>query len=86
MWKQYLVAFLGNLVLAFVIAHFIKVLGYTGSVEAVKLAIWAWLGFSATVTLNSLLWEGRKPALYAINNGYYLLSFAVVALVITLWM
>jgi hypothetical protein len=35
-----------------------------------------WAGFALTHSLNTL-WEGRKPVVLVINNGLFLLTYAL---------
>jgi hypothetical protein len=36
-----------------------------------------WLGFIATTSLGMVLWEGKSWKLYAINIGYYFVTFII---------
>ncbi len=41
--------------------------------------------FVATVTLGSVLYEKRSFSLYALNNGYQLVSLVVMGAVLAVW-
>ena len=43
-----------------------------------------WFGFALTHSLNTL-WEGRSKVVIAINNGLFLLTYAVFGGVIAVW-
>lgn len=80
-----LVAFLQHLVIAFVFALFVETLGVADVSGAFLLAFLAWLGFIATVHLNTVLWEKRTVPLYAFNVAYHLAGLAIIALILALW-
>lgn len=82
MGKTYGMMFLANLLMAYVLAHFVwyAAPGSLTLLIAVKTAIWAWLGFIATYALTKHLFAvDRKPfKLYVIDTGYYLVSLVVM--------
>ena len=43
-----------------------------------------WAGFALTHSLNTL-WEGRKPVVLVINNGLFLLTYAVYGGILAVW-
>lgn len=85
MMKSYVVALLGSLVTAYVLAHFALRWGATGVGGAFELAFWIWLGFIVTTLLSSVLWEGKPVKLYLLNVFYYLVSFFVMAVILVSW-
>jgi len=78
-------SFIAQLVLAYVMTYFAHALGITSSFDAINLAIWAWLGFAATVLLHPVLWEGKSMRYYGITVGYSLVIFIITALIVVLW-
>lgn len=80
--KTYLIAFIGALVAAFVLAGFLKYAQAVTPVDGAVVGAMAWLGFVATVSLGNVLWEGKPVSLYLLNNGYNLVNFAVMGAVI----
>lgn len=78
-------AFAQQLVVAFVTSYFAYMTYAETWADALSLAFWAWLGFTAMPLLNGVLWEKRTPQLYAFNVAYQFASLAIVALVVTLW-
>lgn len=83
---SYLLNFLATLVTAYVLAHFVELIGAFGYVEALVLGFWAWLGFVATIGLGGVLWEKKPVSLYAINMAYHLVSLMGMSLILTLWL
>jgi hypothetical protein len=84
----YFVTFTGALLMAFLLAHFIVNLVSVkpgDMVGALKIAIYAWLGFALPSSLGDVLFPGRSRKLLFINNGYWLLAVFVMAIILQLW-
>lgn len=77
-WKRgNVMYFFTSLLTAYIMAHFVDFAGATTLYEGVQVGGWLWLGFVATFSFSRVIWEGNHMDLWAINNGYYLLSLAV---------
>ncbi|MEK6955996.1 MAG: DUF1761 domain-containing protein, partial [Nanoarchaeota archaeon] len=63
----------------------LNLLQTTSPINGAKLALWIWIGFVATVTLSSVLWENKSYKLYLLNNGYNVVNMVVMAVILTLW-
>lgn len=85
MAKSYAIAFIGSLVMAYVLAHFADYAQATTFSGALQLGFWTWLGFMATKSLGSVLWENRPVKLYVLNNAYDLVNLVVMAVILVLW-
>lgn len=85
MGKTYAWSFVGSLVTAGVLAKLVGVMGARTLGAGITAGFWVWLGFVATVTLASVLYEKRSVSLYALNNGYQLVSLAVMGAVLAVW-
>ncbi|MDP2630049.1 MAG: DUF1761 domain-containing protein, partial [Candidatus Uhrbacteria bacterium] len=89
MAKLYGIAFLGSLVMSFVLANtvvFVGVYTHTAGIYAGLMAgFWGWLGFIAPVTLGAVLWEGKSWRLWILNNGYNLLSLLLMGTILAFW-
>ena len=79
--KAYAFSFLGALVMSYVLAHFVYYLQATNIMEGIQIGSFLWLGFVATTTLNSYLFEGKSKKLLLINAGYYLVALIVMAVI-----
>ncbi|MES2134969.1 MAG: DUF1761 domain-containing protein [Patescibacteria group bacterium] len=77
--------FICQLVTAYVLVHFASLFGVVKISEALALAFWAWLGFSAATSLHAVFWEGKPAVYWAINAGYQLASFGAMSLILMLW-
>ncbi len=79
MGKKVLIAFLGALVTAYVLIMLINLTG----LAAVRVAFYVWLGFIATTTMGSFLWEMKPFNLWILNNAYSLVNLVMVALIVS---
>ncbi len=85
MHKIYALAFLGTLVMSYVLAHLVDYLGASTPSLGVQAAFWLWLGLVAPVLLGMVLWENKSWKLYAINATHWLVSIAVMASILSTW-
>ncbi len=89
MGKGYAIAFLGSLVMAFVLAHAIEFAGtylnVAGASAGLMSGFWNWLGFIVPVSLGSVLWEGKSWKLWAINSGYHLVQLLMMGTILAMW-
>lgn len=85
MTKTYAWTVVGSLVTAYVLAKFVGWLGAMDFGAGLKVGVWAWLGFVATVTLASVLYEKRSVNLYVLNNGFQLISLALMGGLLAAW-
>lgn len=84
-WLPFALAFLANIVMAWVLAGMV---GHMGSVtirSAVISALFAWAGFVVTTILVNNAFSGRSYVLTAIDAGHWLLALIAMAVVIG-WM
>lgn len=85
--KTYTIMFISSLVMAYVLAHFIWYAA-PGSLTlfiSIKTAVWAWLGFVATVSFSRWLFSDEKSwQPMAVESGYYLVSLVVMGVVFAL--
>jgi len=85
MSKTYAAATAGQLVMAYVVAHFVALLKITDLTGAWQFAFWAWLGLIATVQLGMVLWEQKPVKLYALVTLQYFVALGVMTSVLVLW-
>lgn len=78
-------SFVGDVILAFVLAHIILWAGATGFWLGAVTGILIWFGFFAAPNLPQHLYEGRPFKLFAINNGYWLLGLFIVGGLLATW-
>lgn len=85
MAKSYAIGFLAVLVMSYVLAHFVDYLGATTIAAGMQAGFWLWLGFVATVMVNSFLWEGKPVKLYLLNIAHYLVVLLVMGAILAVW-
>lgn len=88
MGQSYLIMFVGALVTAYVMAHFLFYSNAQTALDGVKTGFWLWLGFVATTGLGDVLFGGKlkKPwGMYLIQMGHYLVDFAILGAILTVW-
>ncbi|MAE13157.1 hypothetical protein CMO92_01210 [Candidatus Woesearchaeota archaeon] len=85
MGSRYFLGFLSSLVMSFVLAVMIRIVGAGSGVSGAIVGFWLWLGFIATTTLGMVLWERKPFQLYLLNNGYSLMSLLVMGVMLGLW-
>ena len=77
--KIYSMAFVGALITAYILAIFLDLVGAATIGEGLQ------IGFLATTTLSTVLFENKKTNLYLLNNGYNLLSILVMSVILILF-
>lgn len=77
--------FIASLVTAGVLRKFATMVGATSVGAGISLGAIVWLGFIATVTLASVLFEKRSVNLYILNNAYQLVSLVVMGAIVAAW-
>lgn len=85
MMQSMVIMFVLVLISAYVLAYFVHALGVTTVLEAVRLAIWVWLGFMATIQLGPFLWEGKPFKLSLLQGGQTLVTTLAMAIILALW-
>ena len=94
MGKAMTIFFVGNLLIAFVLAHSIEV--WTASswglspdlapwIYALNAAFWTWLGFFLPVQMGRVAWEMKRWGLVAINASFDLTRLLVFAFILAYW-
>jgi len=80
--------FLSGLVASLLLAYGLQVIvhsvGATSFGAGLLVGLVAWATFALTHSLNTL-WEGRKPIVLVINNGLFLLTYAVYGGLVAVW-
>ncbi len=75
--------FAKNLVIAFVLGHFVVRLGIGEG--AVQLALWVWVGFQAMLLMGAVLHEKLPWRLYAIHVGDALVKTLLMTVILAGW-
>ena len=78
-------ALLTSLLLAYVLAHFVKFTGAESARSGALTGFWLWLGFVVTTNLETVIFEQRPLGLYLINNGYHLAGMLGMGALLAVW-
>jgi uncharacterized membrane protein YagU involved in acid resistance len=79
------VDFVGSLIMAFVLAHVVRYYGAATLVSGAVAGFWMWLAFIAMTTLSQIIYENRPMQLFVINNGFRLISLAIMGAILAAW-
>jgi len=82
---RFLVYLVGQLVMAFILAHFLIFANAVSYVEGLTTAFWLWLGFIAPITIGGVLWEKKSINLFVLNNVYNLIALGVMSAILIAW-
>lgn len=90
MAKKYILTILGAVIMAGALSRGITYafgfLQTSGLWAGAQIAFCSWLGFIAPATLSLVLWGKRDWRLWALDNGYYLVSLIIMSFIIVGWM
>jgi hypothetical protein len=75
----------GNFIMAFVLVHAVHYAGAATLGQGAAVGFFNWIGFVAVATFFSVTFEGRPFKLFAINNGFQLLSLLVMGGIVAVW-
>jgi Protein of unknown function (DUF1761) len=80
----YIVPLIGALVIAYVLARLADMTGADDVGDCIALGAFVWVGFSATVLGMQINFSEtpNKPVAFAIEGGYYLVSFVIAGAII----
>jgi hypothetical protein len=76
---------IGDLILAFVMAHFIFWSGGSTIGWGAFIGFLIWFGFFAAPSFPQGIYEKRPFALFVINNGYWLVGLVIVGALLAVW-
>ena len=82
--KPMVLTFLFAIILALVIAHFIKYTGARTAFEGIQTAFLIWLVI-ATTQFATVIFEERIIGLYLLNVGYQLVACSFAGVILVLW-
>jgi hypothetical protein len=71
-----------TLVITYVLARLIALLGGGDWKSAARLALWLWFGFSAMMWVGAITWEKTPWQIAAIHSGDWLLKTLLIAVIL----
>lgn len=81
----YVSLFVLTLIMNFVLAYLIKLVG-TSLASGLLMGAVVWIGFVATVMFHGVLFDRKPLKLYFINSGHLLLTLVVSGIIIAAWL
>jgi hypothetical protein len=79
------IEFIGNLIMAYVLAYAIRYSGAHGISDGLCAAFFNWLGFVAVVQIHSVIFEMKSWKLFFINTSFQLLGMLLMGVILVLW-
>jgi hypothetical protein len=73
------------LLMSYVLAHFVSLLGIFDMKGGTEFAFWTWLGLVVTTQAASVLWEGKSWKLFCLNATQSLVSIIVMTWILARW-
>ncbi len=83
--KAMAIEFVGNLIMAFVLAAAIRSCGAQGITGGLAAGFFNWLGFVAVVQIHSVIFEMKSWKLFFINTGFQLVGLLLMGAILGLW-
>jgi hypothetical protein len=77
-------ALLSSMIIAYVMNYFGIAWGVFSWLDGIELGFWCWVGFVAPTLLAQVFWEEKRFALFLISVLYWLVSFIVMGIILTL--
>jgi len=74
-----------TLVITFVLARVIALMGSGDLKSAVELAVWLWLGFSGMMWIGAIMWERTPWKIAAIHSSDWLVKTVLIAAILGAW-
>jgi archaellum biogenesis protein FlaJ (TadC family) len=78
-------AFVAVLLMSYVLAYILGLLGAATFWIGVSVGFWIWLGFLATTQINIVFWQNKPFTLYLLNTAHYLVALAVMGGILAVW-
>jgi hypothetical protein len=73
------------IVLAYVIARFVALLGISSWMGAVHFGVMLWIGLPVILLIGSVLWENTPVKVAAIHAGDWLVKLLVIPIIVIVW-
>jgi hypothetical protein len=83
-WKK-AVELVRELIIVYVVARFVVLMGIADWKTAVQLGIWFWFGFVFMILVGSVTWDNVPWKLSAIHAGDWLLKLPLMAVIVSVW-
>lgn len=85
MGGKMVIAFIAQLIMAWILAVLIAATGSVVMMSVLLLAFWIWLGFVATIGVGVVLWNEKPWGFFWLNSIGWLVTLLVMAIVLGLF-
>lgn len=85
MAKNYIIGFVSTLLMIYILSHFVDYTEAKTPIQGALTGFWLWLGFIATTSINTVLWEGKPLKLYILNNAHILVILILMGTILAVW-
>ena len=82
---KFLVAFVGSLLMAYILARLLDVVGGPSLELGILMAVVVWVAFVATTSAANFAFAGRPARLWLVENGNHLLTLLVMGVILGVW-
>jgi hypothetical protein len=79
------IEFVRCLVLAYMVARLVALLGVSSWMGAVHFGFMMWIAFPVLILAGSVLWENARLGVAAIHAGDWLVKLLVIPIIVTVW-
>jgi len=83
--RMFILMTVSSLIMAYVLAVVINVFEATTIAAGLTGAFWLWLGFVATTSLNSVIYEKKSWMYFGINASFQLVGMLAMGVILALW-
>lgn len=82
---KYLVAFIGSLLMAYILARLLDLVGGPSLELGILVAVVVWVAFVAATSAANFAFAGRPVRLWLIENGSHLVTLLVMGAILGVW-
>src|SRR5438309_4303036 len=83
-WKK-AAEFGREIIIAYVVARFVVLLGIADWKAAAQLGVWLWFGFVFMILVGAVVWDNVPWKLSAIHAGDWLVKLPLMAVILAVW-
>ena len=83
--KGMIISFFVSIITAYILAVILSLIGSTTGPAGAQIGLLVAVGFVATTSINSVLWENKSAKVYILNNAHHLVSFAIMGAILGAW-
>ena len=74
-----------NVILAYVLGHFVVLLSVADWKGALSLGVWLWIGFPVLLLSGSVMWQHVPWMLAVIHAGDWLVKILLITVILGVW-